>query len=217
MLTARQIVNAARDRAASFDGKRHPDAAALRYLSAVQRDLHSKVLFLDPTLFQEEETYTLPLDDFDEGIQLPEHRSVEGVVVRGPASGSSPGRAARVELLPWGLRDAGGTSRLAAWVVGQRLYLRSPASLWDGGSEIAIATTAIPAELTTLDDELILPDTAELALTEALALFFARRDSQSGLNISLYQIAAKDAEDSFLRDIANRLAGTSFRIRDTWL
>lgn len=220
MLTARQIINAARDRHAAFDRARIPDAVALRYLSAVQREFAGKITQLDGGYFSYEETVELSPSDigdeetFDAGWELPEHTSVEGIAVR------STSGAQEVELIPWEMRNAPNTRRLAGYLLGNVLYLRGPAIQWTGATELAVRLNSTPYELEALDDELMLPDAAELAVTERLALFFMQRGhadpSLQQPNASMYQIAARDSEQAFLDSVANRLAGATFRIRETW-
>lgn len=217
MLTAGGVINAARDRHAAFDRRRTPDGVLLRHLSAYTKQLHGRISSIDPDILRVEQSTAFPLADHEAGITLPDNRFVAAVSI---ADNSTPANNYPIELIPAITRNDLNAPVLAAWQIGSKIYLRSPASLWTRASSIAISYIAIPVPLTKLSDTLAVPDTAELACIESVALLLARRGHNDPnlprIVVREFADVFTDAEDQFLKDIANRLGGRRFRTRDIY-
>lgn len=217
-LLAGNVIDAARDRHAAFDPKRHPNKMALRFLSSYVKQLHGKITAIDEDAVRVEITAGLPLADFSAGIPLPVNtRFVAAASVTYP----SPSTFSPVPLtiIASGERNAFNTPAGAAWQVGGALYLAGDATRWKAFNSIAISVVTLPVDLVALQDVLAVPDAAELACVEAVALFFAKREVQESsgdpkIGLSAFVATATDAEKSYLNDVMNNVAGRTFYTLD---
>lgn len=214
-LVASDIIDQARGRSAAFDVSRHPNKVVLQFLSAKVRELQGKVTKIDPESVRSDITTALPLANHAAGIALGEQRMVVEVVALDSAGTEYP-----VTLLPATHRLDEATPIAAAWQLGQRLYLTSPASLWTRMVSLAIAVVPTSSTIAALATAIPLPDAAELALVEACAAFMAKRHpvdpKTPAVNVSLLVSEAKEAESHFLIDVANKLTGQVILTRDVY-
>lgn len=189
-----------------------------RFLSSYARELAGKIEAIDETALLVDVQQALPLADFSAGITLPANRYVAGVTAT--PVGETEGRTIPVELIPWGQRNSYNTKVASAWIVNTKLYLNGLATWWNNVASLAISYAPIMAELVTDDDAILLPDTADLVLTEAVALFMARRGHNDprlpAIDVGMFAAVAGSAETAFLDDIRNRVAGEHFRVVDVW-
>jgi hypothetical protein len=79
----------------------------------------------------------------------------------------------------------------------------------------------LPPDLVDLDDTLAIPDAAELACVENVALFLARREAQESdgdgkIALSPFVAAATDAERQYLDDVKNNVSGRTFYTLDVY-
>lgn len=209
-LLAGSVIDAARDRHVSFQPKHQPSGPMLRFLSRYVRELHGKIARLDEDILRVEEVVVLPLADHTAGIVLPANRTIVEIAAV-PVDGSDP---VIIDLIPAATRNDRNAPFAAAWQVGDRLYLRSPATAWNRMTAVGIWTVPIPVPLVNAASELPVPDTAENAVVEALAAFMASR--VPGLDVGQFKAIAAEAERVFLDDVQNRLGGRTFRTRDVW-
>lgn len=217
-LVAGNVIDAARDAHTSFYAQKHPNKMALRFLSRFVKGLHGKVAAIDEDQLRVDITTPLPLADFNAGIALPANtRAVTGAVVSYP----EPTTFAPVplDIIQSDERNALNTPAGAAWQVNGRLYLAGTAARWSRFNQIAIALVLLPDTLATLQDVLALPDAAEAACVEAVALFFARRefnesDGDAKLNLSTFVASADKAERDYLDDVKSNVAGRTFYTLD---
>jgi len=213
------VLDKARDRHASFDEKRVPVRMARRFLSDYVRALHGKITAIDPEALRVQLLTNLPLANHDAGIALPANRYIASVMAIDPAT-SNPQQNYPIALLNAQTKDAWNAPVAAAWQIGDTLFLRSPASLWTGLGSIGIAYVPLPVELATAADVLPVPDAAELACVENLALFMARRGSMDSsappIDVGVFAQIAAAAEQTYLDDVINRLTGQVFLTRDVW-
>lgn len=208
-LVARDVIDAARDRHAAFDRARVPDKGALRYLSAKVRELHGRITQIDDSTLVETDETLLPLANFDDGIDLLDNRTIASVAAMPKGTDMA---LVDVELLPYELRNDWRAPRVSAYIRGNVLYLAGDASRWSLATSIVVSYVATPEELTTLRDEIPLPDAAELCLTEAVALYMAGR--VPGMDPTAFVARAESSESRYLADVANRLAGVTYFVRD---
>jgi hypothetical protein len=217
-LLAGDVIDSARDRHAEFDPRRQPDKMLLRTLSDYVAHLSGRITAIDPDALRIEESYELPLADFDAGIALPANRYIAEIVAKDPDTAARP-RSYPVALIGAEQRFARNGPLAAAWQIGDRLYLRGPAETWRFMGSIAVAYVAQPVALATLEDVLALPDSAKLACTEYLALFMARRAGAKAnppIAIETFASAASGAESALIEDVKNRLTGRVFFTEDVW-
>lgn len=214
MLTADGVIQAARDLHPAFDDRRHPPAVALRALSRYQRTLHGRAAAIRAQAFTVSHTVDLPLADHAAGITLPDPwRAIDRVFCT-----SRLGREQVVDLVPEVRVNDANTPRLAAFTRGQVLYLARTASAWTDYRSVTVRYVPIPGELTALDDELILPDTAEAALVAHLAFRFAQRGhldpALPPVPLDVFADEAQRAEAEFLADLGNANTAETWRVRD---
>lgn len=220
MATVAQVIDKARDRHAAFDRKTIPDRMARRFLSDYCRQLQGRVEAIDPGALRVEQVVPMPLGDFDAGFTLsPDVRYVAEIVAKEPATVANP-RTFPVTIINVEQRNAPNGPLAAAWLVGNVLHLRSPASLWQNIGSLAVAYVPTPTELTDGTYNIPLPDAAELACVERLAEFMARRGTLDSaappINLDTFTSAADRAEGAYLADVANRLTGQVWFTQDTY-
>lgn len=214
-LLAGDLIDAVRDRHSAFDRERAPQAMILRFLSQYARELHGKIAEIDEDVLRVEFSTPFPLAVFGNGIALPANRTV--VDIAALALGADM-RSFPVELIPAGQRFDYNTPAAAAWQIGNNVYFRGGAQDWTTVASVAIATVPIPAALTKSSDVVPLPDTAERALIEAVALKLAIRgfvgDGLPALDPTVFAQVAENAETAYLNEVRNRLTGRVFHTRD---
>ena len=219
-IRAGNVIDAARDRHAAFDPKHHPNKGALRILSQYAKRLHGKISQIDPNLVTVVDTVALPLADFTVGIPLTSTRLVLDVQAHFANQTTVPKDPYQVRLIDFQQRNAPNAPRAAAWQVGATLYLRPISTIWSNFDSVEITTSTVPADLADLDDTVALPDVAELACVERVALFFANREVQerpdSKINISIFAQTLGSAETDLLTDIGNNVGARSFFTEDVY-
>lgn len=217
-LLAGNVIDAARDRHAAFDRQRHPNKMLLRFLSRYARQLHGKLVALDPDAVRVETTANLPLADFDAGIALPANTVyVAEVAASYPAPSTLP--PLPIDLIQSDERDAWNRPRAVAWQVGDKLYLGGTADAWTAFGQIAISSVQLPVALVALTDAIALPDAAESACVEAVAEFMAKREAQEGndkIALAVFGEDAAKAEGAYLAVVMNNVAGRTFYTKDVY-
>jgi hypothetical protein len=220
MLIARSLIDAARDRHSSFDRYTHPDALVCRYLSQLQRTLVGSIrqhnpnvitaeleLALPPTLLEDEEDPESTVDPWERGVPLPPHSKVLGGTVQLSRQTVPP--TTTLVMVDWGNRLYP-RFRFSASVDNGRLWLTGSPETWGGDvTSITIKYVPTPPDLVALDDELLVPDSGELAVIEHLAYFMARRTPE--MNASAFAQAAQGAVTEFLQEIASARRAKSIR------
>lgn len=211
-LTAATIIEQARGRSPVFDPTRHPNKVVLQFLSAKVRELHGRVTKIDPEAVRSDVSAALPLADHAAGIDLGTTRHVVEVVAFDTRGSEYP-----VSIIPATHRLDDAITPACCWQIGSRLYLTSPASLWQRMVRVVAAVVGVPGTLTGVADTIALPDAAELALVEACAAFMARRaPADAKLDVRGMIAYATDCEAAFLEDVANRLTGQVIQTRDVY-
>ncbi len=186
-ITARRVVEAARDRHPGFDPKSHPDPVALRFLSDYQRHLFGRVADANPSIVAASAEIDFPLDDFELGNSLPAFKDVQGGTIYF-LSGVSTGQAP-LRMVDWENRlDA--RFSFAAWTHHGRIHFSGDADRWAKVQRVVVEYIPEPEQLGGMNAELILPDAAYLACTSAVAAFLGGR---IGVNLSGAQHAAEEA------------------------
>lgn len=215
---AGDVIDAARDRHAAFDRQRHPNKGALRYLSGYVKALRGKIMAIDPAMVRVELPVVLPLANHDAGIALP-----AGTLLVDEVAGTflkQPQPPWPIPIIDITARFAPNAPTGAAWQQGSTLFLRGPDTLWRDFASVTLYLVATPLTLTELDDPLAIPDAAELACTEACALFFAGREvqeaSESKISLQKFVGTAAGAESDYLDTVKAGLAGKVFVTQDVW-
>lgn len=221
-IRAGAVILAARDRSSAFDKQRHPDAPALRELSAYTKRLHGKISNLDPSLASVTTRTALPLADHAAGIALP-----AGAHIVTEVSGEWAASAGGPTRDPYPIREVDYHQRLAPnaprgafWRQGGKVFLRSPASLWTNFGAVLVTTVATPVDLATLNDTLPLPDACEPTCIQAIAMFLAFREKEenpdSGIDPASYVTRYTAAEADLLAELTNALGTRVFFTEDVY-
>lgn len=217
-LLAGSVIDQARDRHAAFDRQHHPAKGALRFLSSYVKQLHGKVTRLDSSIITLSLDTALPLAVHEDGITLPAGTRLVQEAVANPATTAFV-EPVPVAVLDFAQRFAPNAPRLAGWQQAGVFYLRSPNTLWSRCSSVTLTLSVLPLDLSTLEDTLAIPDAAELACVEAVASFFADRESQereTRISPDRFVAKAADAEAQFLNDVVTNLSGRVFFTQDTY-
>lgn len=207
-LVAGKVIDAAREYHVSFDPKAHPDKLCLGFLSRYVRQLHGKIVAIDPDAVRVEVTTALPLVDFDAGVALPANvRYVAEVAVRYRAPSTLP--PVPLDVIQSDERNARNRPPGAVWTVGSVLFLAGNAQSYTNFDQIAISVVLLPVALAVLEDLLPVPDAAEAACVEAVAGFLAGRVADAKVSLT-------GAERAYLDDLGNNVSGRTFYTQDVW-
>lgn len=210
------IIEAARDRSSAFGYSAQPPGPIYRYLADYCGKLQGKMAQIDPSLttYEVVQSYLLPIDPFDDGLALGDHRRITSITVVDPVT-RNPRRTMPVPLLHRDQRFARNTPGGYAWQEGANLYLSGPSSKWRDYNEGTVEITVIApfgdvevAALQAPTATLPLPDEAALAAIEMVAAFMARRTP--GMDSSKQEAVAMEAQEEFLKDFASRGVGIEF-------
>jgi len=222
-MTAADVISQARELDPAFTDKRHPRRVAVNYLSRLQRRLVAEWAKLEET--QEVEVFVVdfPLADFSAGIFLEDAESaslpLKITAVHRPLDIYYQGRdlPGDMDLIRWGDRNRRRHEH-AAWIREDTMFFTGIESNWSDVSSVEFTYTPTPEDITALEDELVLPDTAEEVVVSWLAAFFARRSNTDELARARreYLADAQDAEALWLDEIRRREGATVSRTRSVW-
>jgi len=223
-MTAEDVITQARELDPAFTAERHPPRVAVNFLSRLQRRLVAEWAKLEET--QEVEVFTVdfPLSDFASGVFLQDEGESVGVPLKVTAWHrpldlflTGQDRAEDMDLIRWGDRNRR-DSELAAYVREDTLFFTGVESMYNDVARVELTYTPTPEDVLALDEELILPDTAEEAVVSWLAAFFARRSNEKELARARreYLADAQDAEALWLDEIRRREGATISRTRVVW-
>lgn len=222
-MTAEDIIRQARELDPSFDAQRHPQRVAINRLSRLQRRLVAEWVKVDKDAVVETFEVTFPLADFNAGVELVEGESVQTPIrmtaVYSPLDVWYRGHIepADLELITRSDRNRSAVRR-AAWLEGNTLRFTGEARLWSDVRFVRLSYAPTPEDIAALDEELVLPDTAEDALVTGLAAFFASRSNDRELARPRreYQAEAADSEALWLSELRHRRGAITSRTRMVW-
>lgn len=224
-LVVEDLIQQAREEDASFTARRHPNRAAVNYLSRLQRRLVAEWAKLEETMEVEVFTIDFPLDDFDAGEFLQEDGESVGVPLdvtawHTPGDLNIDGRETPedIDIIQWGDRNRRKRDR-ACWIREDTVFFTGHEDDYNHVTSVELTYTPTPGDIAALDEELVLPLTAEDALVMWLAAFFARRSTEAELSRSRkreIKQEALDAEALWLDEIRRRQPATVSRTRAVW-
>lgn len=194
-MTAREVVDQARDYHISFDPRRVGEKMALRYLSRYQRRLAEKITAMSEEALASTVSFTKAEVDAaalagaaGAGLTLPDHLILLGLHTTRVAGGSS----IPVDLVAYSNRHVDAVRVFpSAYILNQKLYptnryeasgfhIKGDSSTLEHGWEPLDGIVAIlvrtPVELTAPENLLTLPDSTQDALVANLALWMASRN-----------------------------------------
>lgn len=201
-----------------------PAQLAFRQLSRFQRDLVQEMVVRIPAYLSQELVVTLPLADFEAGINLttllPDGWKdlLEGEC-RYSASGASPHRKCPAAFIPYEVRKQN-HQRPAFTFQSNVLYLLGCANDYSQFDQFILAYTGAPPQLTAASSTFVVPDDAQDYLAYALAAFHLKRMvGQPAFNVdaetaALYMSDAATARAQFLKRIFQLSQRQSYSVRD---
>lgn len=181
-MQAGYVIDSARSLDSSFSPTRHIDRVCLEFLSRYQRYLAAKALDYDDRLLATEITFDLPPDPFEEGITLEvatddpevfeplEYDRIHGLDIQ---RGDGPRKPC--EIIPWPQR-ADAHDWPAFTQRDNTLLPLGDASQWAVFDTLYVDYSPTPPLVTSLDDALVLPQSALNALVLQLGAELCRRN-----------------------------------------
>lgn len=218
------VITSARDRHKAFDPQRTPNGLLYRFLADYCQEVAGRVLAIDPSYGGMEETivFSLPLDDFDAGLNLGPGRIVNDIVAVEPV-GTAGRQMIPVAHIHRSQRFAANGPSMAAWQEGTILYLRAPAERWQsyGSIEVQVVQHFTDADVASLQSPaaiLPVPDAAAKMVADALAYFMARRGHNDAnlppIDVSAFRADLERSEEHFYRAVAQRNVGRTYFTAD---
>lgn len=201
--TAESVIEASRDRHASFDRQRHPGPILLRFLDRLQRYLLGEAVQRDISFLAQEHPVLFPLADFTAGYLLPfTFHILHGgdLVMQGQ-------RVGEFNLIPYGRRFSP-VPLYSGWTMGQTLHFRGMASDWIPVDQVVLSYVPTVTRLSTITGGLTLPRSAEAAMVEHLAAFMAQRGHKDPrlppIDITAFEATAAREEGKWLAQVGDR-------------
>lgn len=208
-LLAGDLIEAARDRHASFDRERTPDLVLLRFLSREQRRLMGKLAQANPQAVSVTQDLLLSAYDWRAGFLLLAYQALD---VRGEVIFTDPARhAAPLHIRALADQSVAGVGYFAG-AQGDVLRLFGVAADWEGVERVRVRLAPLPDELKRLGDPLTVPDTAEAALVASLTAFLAGR--AEGVDGRPFYAEAVQYETDLIREIRSSYRAVSFKVRE---
>lgn len=219
-MKASEIILNARELDSAFEPSRHPEGALLRALARIQRRLIGQLVRVEPQAVTATLEITLPLATFADGAPLEDGLGdpLDITMVHTPLdlwlTGDTQPR--RLDLIDWSDRHRVVYQR-AAWIRSGTLYLSGNENMWSDATKIAVTYTPTPQSVL-IDADLVLPLTAEDALTKKLAAFMASRSKDAELEKprSAYVQDALDAEQEWFDETRRKIGATVTQTREAW-
>ena len=209
------MIEAARDRHASFDQYRHPDPILLRFLDRMQRGLLGKGIQRNAQLFAATHTFAFPLTTWASGVVIP---FVYHLLLGGKVE-LIDGARLSFDIVPYGQGEAA-YPFYAAWVLGTRLYFKGDANDWTGVVAVHVDYVPTVEQLTALNAHMTLPRSAADAMVESCAAFMAGRahsDPQlPAIDEAAFIRRAEKAEEAWLLEVAAMKRTQTKTIREVW-
>ncbi len=218
------VIQTARDYHPAFDEQRNPKGGLYRYLANYCQEVQGKIMAIDPTYGGVEQTmvFSLPLLDFENGMALGPGRLASDVVLVNkdtePKRKTTP-----ITLIPREHRFTANAPYAAAWQEGENLYLRAPEENYTnyGSVEVQVVQNFTDDDVASLQNRAAivpLPDAAASMVTDALALFMARRGHTDPnlppINLADFIARAAASESAFYDAVTQRLTGRVYVTQD---
>lgn len=215
-ITAAEIINLTRDQHGSLSQASSPDVLLLRRLGVEQRALYDLIFARVPGLLSQVLVVSLPLADFDAGIDLT--MEIPGgwkdLTPRAELRFSStpaPRNTVEVASVPWEQRLQ--PRSLPAYTFRNNvIYLLGAPQQYSQFAEFRLSYTPIPADMVDEDSVLVVPDDARDALVAMLATWALRRlvgNPMYGVSMAVWREYDNDAQitrSTFLRRIFQGIA-----------
>lgn len=218
------VIQSARDYHPAFDEQRNPKGGLYRYLANFCQEVQGKIMAIDPTYGGIEQTivFSLPLLDFENGMALGPGRVVNDVILVNkdtePKRKTTP-----ITLIDRSQRFTVNMPYAVAWQEGENLYLRGPEENYTnyGSVEVQVVQNFTDDDILALQNRaavLPLPDAAASMVTDALALFMARRGHNDPnippIDLPDFIRRYQDSAAAFYDAVAQRLVGRTYITSD---
>jgi hypothetical protein len=209
MITARIVLEQARDYHETFHRENVPDLALLRHLHLLEMQYAQRLARDNPEALVQEEILEIGDLEFvrEEGLELSATLTTAGY-----AANLNDGRRVPVWLYPES--DAVSDGPRPPELIGYRRgrFFFPAGTGWDAVAALRHTFTPVPRSLSTLDQRLTLPDLALPALVARLALWVA---SRRGLlrDLSALPQEVQMSEESFFATMEERVGPMQIRVR----
>lgn len=217
-ITVAEVINAARDLSELFDEDLVPSQTAMRYLSRYAHGLWERIVDVDPKRFEVCDNLLIadyfatdPPTPFTLNPALQYHGRKaykDGTLVETEFAIVDPAEQVYPSIWPSGYIKEG-----------DQLCLIGVERDWTAWTHVRVGYVPLFTDLADHTSNFDpLPDHARSTLEAACALFMARRvQSRKGApSLADFRADARDAEDSFLRTIANQKTAEVGSIRPVW-
>lgn len=204
-LDAATVIDQARGLDSSFTPRVHPDRVLYEFLTTYQQELVGEMLDREPEAISSEIEISLPLADFDAGVDL---ESSPGVAVEVErihdfSLWDGSGNEYNLWLIPFQQRFTAADRWPTAWLRGTTLFLNGAEAEYQGFTKITFTYAPTPGTLDADNTTMVLPTTAGRVVRLALGAEMCRRKPELCERRTLPQEWV-DAEDRFLHKIENR-------------
>lgn len=158
---------------------------------------------------------------FDEGIELPPHESITGGTIRyAPDYAGADGvGVGDLEIRPYRYRMSRG-ARHTSWLENGALFLGGQRDTWKDVDSIDIRFVPIAPDISTLQDVLLLPDSASPCLIAALALYAGQRinglPDVPKIDLTALTQNVERTEALFINGIGRHARQTEHFVADVW-
>jgi hypothetical protein len=216
--TAGEVIAAARAYHPAFDSVTHTDEVCFDWLNGFVRRERRRLMAVFPeTLIEQAEPTPFPPIVFSEGVSIQNAEMVFSVQVLTANNGEVRGDPAA--LIPLEHLQDPGPWPAVAWVGGglNRLYLKGGPGDWADYVGVLVNFIAYPTPLTSLSDDVQLPEQFIDSCAANLAVFMAVRsgaESIGGEQLAYLRGEASEARAAALLGLGAQRAGETFRIRE---
>jgi len=221
-LIVSSVLEQARELDRAFTEVRHPNKLSRNALGRIQRRLVAELVKVDRRAVSETLTIELPLASFEDGYELTDGESVPAPLdwtsIYNPVDlwRENAEEPDRCEIVPWTDRHRV-QGRLCVYVRAGVLYLAGQEDDWVGVDRLVLTYTPTPLTVA-MDDELVLPMSAEECLVRHMGAFYASRTKDEELTRprNSYIADAQDAETLWLDEVRRRIPARVSKGREVW-
>lgn len=211
--SARTIVEEARGFHPAFTYKAIPDIVALEEVSRLEQEMADEIVEESGETLAEWQEVAWPADALTAGIPLPPHLLLSGARIW--FTGLDPEDSATVQIISPQQAQSLPHMFPSAYVIGDRLrltdwrYWFGDRHGWEDVARIDILVVPEIAPLTTLGQNITLPDSVRPTLVRGLAMFMADR---TGVSLPRLAQSYDRAREAFFRAIIGKGTTRSWQV-----
>lgn len=205
------VIRAARDRHPAFTIRQTPDSLLYRFIEQLQQRLLAQIADLRRDAIVSLFPIELPIEDFEAGVELPDHILIHGGDVHYP--GSRPRR----DLVIVGFHTRNFYPvQPTAYISGTHLFLLGDPGAWNEISSIDLKYFPRGGQVTGKATELVLPQDPLEVCAAACVSFMASRDTTGEVDKADFLAQREIAEARYMDRATGRNRATVSRIQEVW-